>query len=98
MGIFVTYLGELSALFSELTNTKRANEDRLRQINDLDAKFNIGPELVEKLLQYFEQNQTSFDKSSSEDMGNLFKLLPATLKIQLQKFLHKDSIEAVPFL
>ena len=31
-------------------------------------------------------------------MGNLFKLLPATLKIQLQKFLHKDSIEAVPFL
>ena len=54
VGIFVTYLGELSALFSELTNTKRANEDRLRQINDLDAKFNIGPELVEKLLQYFE--------------------------------------------
>ena len=30
VAIFVTYLGELSSLFSELTNNRRANEDRLR--------------------------------------------------------------------
>ena len=49
VSFFVTYLGELASLFSELTNNRRANEDRLRQINELDSKFNIGPELVEKL-------------------------------------------------
>jgi CRP-like cAMP-binding protein len=31
-------------------------------------------------------------------MGYLFKLLPATLKIQLSKFLNRDAIALVPFL
>jgi len=64
VAIFVTILGELSTLFSEITQKSRANEDRLRQINDLDMKFNIGSELVEKLQLYFENNVNSLDSST----------------------------------
>lgn len=81
VAIFVTILGELSTLFSEITQKSRANEDRLRQINDLDMKFNIGAELVEKLQLYFENNINSLDSSTQNDMDYIFKLLPATLKI-----------------
>jgi hypothetical protein len=54
--------------------------------------------LVEKLQLYFELNTKSLDKSTSQDMYYLFKLLPATLKINLSKFLNKDAIEVAPFL
>ena len=60
----MTILGELSTLFSEITQKSRANEDRLRQINELDMKFNIGSELVEKLQLYFENNVNSLDSST----------------------------------
>ena len=97
VGFFVTFLGEMSSLVSELTKSSQAIEERKRQINELDEKFNIGPDLVDKLLEYFENN-VSMAGTSAEDMGYLFSLLPASLKIQLNRFLNKDAIERVPFL
>ena len=54
VGVFVTFLGELSTLFSELANSSQVNEERIRQVHELDEKFNIGPDLVDRLLVYFE--------------------------------------------
>ena len=51
-------------------------------MHELDEKFNIGPDLVERLLVYFEQN-VSMGGQSQQDMGYLFDVLPAPLKIQL---------------
>lgn len=97
VGVFVTFLGELSTLFSELANSSQVNEERIRQVHELDEKFNIGPDLVDRLLVYFEQN-VSMTGSSQQDMGYLFDVLPASLKIQLTRFLNRDAIERVPFL
>ena len=80
VAIFVTFLGELSTLFSELTKANHSSEERNRQINELDEKFNIGSELVDRLQNYFEQN-ASLGSDSAQDMGYLFGLLPASLKI-----------------
>ena len=55
---FTTFLGELSTLFSELANSSAVNEERIRQVHELDEKFNIGADLVDRLLVYFEQNVT----------------------------------------
>ena len=66
-------------------------------MHELDEKINIGPELVDRLLRYFEQNE-GMSGSSQEDIGYLFEVLPATLKIALTRFLNKDAIERVPFL
>ena len=66
-------------------------------MHDLDEKFNIGADLVDKLLMYFEQN-VSLAGSSESDMQFLFEVLPAPLKIQLLRFLNKEAIEKVPFL
>ena len=54
--IFTTFLGELSTLFSELASSSAVNEERIRQVHELDEKFNIGADLVDRLLVYFEQN------------------------------------------
>ena len=97
VAIFVTFLGELSALFSELSKSSQANEERIRQVHDLDEKFNIGPDLVDKLLIYFEQN-ISVAGSSEQDMEFLFEVLPAPIKIQLLRFLNKEAIDKVAFL
>ena len=80
VGVFVTFLGELSTLFSELAGSSQANEERIRQVHELDEKFNIGPDLVDRLLVYFEQN-VGMAGSSQQDMGYLFDVLPASLKI-----------------
>ncbi len=56
--VFTTFLGELSTLFSELANSSAVNEERIRQVHELDEKFNIGADLVDRLLVYFEQNVT----------------------------------------
>ena len=64
VAIFVTFLGELSTLFSELTKSSQANEERIRQIHELDDKFNIGPELVDRLLVYFEHNVSMVGSSA----------------------------------
>ena len=97
MGVFVVFLGDLSTLFSELAGSSQANEVRIRQVQELDEKFNIGPDLVDRLLVYFEQN-VSMAGSSQQDMGYLFDVLPASLKIQLIRFLNREAIERVPFL
>jgi len=54
VAVFSYVLGDLSSQFGELTRSRKANEDRLRQISDLDQKFNIGQDLVDKLERYFE--------------------------------------------
>ena len=97
VGVFVVFLGDLSTLFSELAGSSQANEVRIRQVQELDEKFNIGPDLVDRLLVYFEQN-VSMAGSSQQDMGYLFDVLPASLKIQLIRFLNREAIELVPFL
>ena len=80
VAVFVVYLGELSTLFSELANASRVNEVRIRQVHELDEKFNIGPQLVDQLLSYFENNVSSATESS-DDVSYLFEVLPASLKI-----------------
>lgn len=96
--LFMFILGDLSSQFSELTRSSKANEDRIRQIHDLDSKFNIGLDLVDKLQLYFEQNEKSLETSAIYDMSYLMKILPANLKIQLAKLLHQDAIARVKFL
>ena len=54
--IFTTYLGTLSELFSELASAGQKNREKIRQVHELDEKFNIGTELVDRLMAYFEQN------------------------------------------
>ena len=70
----------------------------MNQIHDLDQKFNIGSELVDKLQSYFEQNVATMDTSSSMDMDYLLTILPASIKIELTKFLHKGNIHIIDFL
>lgn len=97
VAVFVTFLGELSTLFSELANASQHNEEQIRQVQDLDEKFNLGSELVGRLLSYFEQNESVANNSNSE-MSFLLEVLPASLKIQLNRFLNKTAIENIPFL
>ena len=67
---------------------------------DLHAEappIEAGGHLVDRLLVYFENN-VSMASSSQQDMGYLFEVLPAALKIQLIRFLNREAIERVPFL
>lgn len=54
----------------------------------MDEKFNLGQDLVDRLLTYFEQNE-DVNGYSREEVGYLFEILPATLKIALLRFLNK---------
>ena len=92
VAFLVTYLGDLSTLFSEMTQSSKAQQDRINQIHDLDQKFNIGPELVEKLTNYFEQNVAALDSGAAEDISYLLEILPASIKIQLSIFLNDNAI------
>lgn len=47
---------------------------------------------------YFEQNEQSLSLNTQFDMSYLLTILPANLKIQLTRFLHKDTIAQIPFL
>ena len=76
----------------------KASEDRALQIQDLHTQFNIGQDLVNKLTSYFEQNEKSLSLNSQFDMSYLLAILPANLKIQLIRFLYKDTIDQIPFL
>lgn len=49
VAVFSFVLGDLSSQIMELLKASKANEDRINQINDLDQKFNIGQDLVDKL-------------------------------------------------
>ena len=83
VGFLVTYLGDLSTLFSEMTQSSKAQQDKINMIHDLDQKFNIGSDLVDKLTNYFEQNIAAMDASSAGDISYLLEILPAAMKIEL---------------
>ena len=40
--VFTIFLGELSSLFSELASSGQKNREKIRQVHELDEKFNIG--------------------------------------------------------
>jgi CRP-like cAMP-binding protein len=64
----------------------------------LDQKFKIGPNLVEKLINYFNNYNADLEIETNQEMSYLLKILPSTLKTQLSKFLYQDAINVNRFL
>jgi len=98
VAFLVTYLGDLSTLFSEMTQSSKAQQDKINMIHDLDQKFSIGSDLVDKLTNYFEQNVAAMDASSAGDISYLLEILPAAMKIELSQFLNRQALETIRFL
>ena len=53
VAIFSYILSNLSSQFSEITKSNASNQERLQEIDQLDQKFKIGSDLVEKLTLHF---------------------------------------------
>lgn len=70
---------------------------RIQEINELDQKFNIGPDLVEKLTYHFRSYNADAELEKNAEMSYLLKILPSTLKTQLAKFLYQDAIAVNKF-
>lgn len=64
----------------------------------MDTQFNIGAELVQRLEQYFEQNESTMDVVAEGEISEIILLLPDNLKFELTYFVNKESIEKIPFL
>lgn len=54
VAVFSFVLGDLASQFSELTKSSKVTEDRTRIIQNLEEEFNMGQQLVSKLILYFE--------------------------------------------
>lgn len=99
VAIFSYFLSNMAAQFSEFSKTNAANQERIQQIEHLDQQFQIGPELVEKLTNYFTNgNKNELEVETNQEMSYLLQLLPSTLKTQLAKFLYMDAIVTNRFL
>ena len=99
VAIFSYFLSNMAAQFSEFSKTNAANQERIQQIEHLDQQFQIGPELVEKLTNYFTNGHKSeLEMETNQEISYLLQLLPSTLKTQLAKFLYMEAIETNRFL
>jgi predicted PurR-regulated permease PerM len=98
VSIFSYILSNLSSQFSEITRNNASNQERIQQIDQLDSKFKIGADLVEKLTSYFTNYNSDIEYETNQEMSYLLKILPATLKTQLAKFLYQDAIFVNRFL
>jgi len=74
------------------------NQERIQQIDQLDQKFKIGANLVDKLTSYFNNYNAELELETNQEMSYLLKILPSTLKTQLAKFLYQDAILVNRFL
>ena len=83
---------------SEINRTLATNQERIQQIDQLDQKFKIGANLVDKLTNYFANYNADLELETNQEMSYLLKILPSTLKTQLAKFLYQDAITVNRFL
>jgi hypothetical protein len=98
VAIFSYILSTLSSQFSEITRSNVSNQERIQQIDQLDQKFKIGANLVDKLVNYFNNYNADLEIETNQEMSYLLKILPSTLKTQLAKFLYQDAIKVHRFL
>ena len=98
VAIFSYILSNLSSQFSEINRTLATNQERIQQIDQLDQKFKIGANLVDKLTNYFANYNADLEIETNQEMSYLLKILPSTLKTQLAKFLYQDAITVNRFL
>lgn len=98
VAVFSYILSNLSSQFSEITRSNAMNQERIQQIDQLDQKFKIGANLVDKLTSYFNNYNAELELETNQEMSYLLKILPSTLKTQLAKFLYQDAILVNRFL
>lgn len=95
---FSYILGNLSSQFGEITRSNASNQERIQEIDQLDQKFGIGADLVEKLTFHFSSYNSDQAFEANAGMAYLLKILPQALKTQLSKFLYQDAILVNKFL
>jgi len=91
--VFSSLQGNLASQAQEITKTAKSSGEKQEQIDDLESKYNIAPELIEKLRTYFQNNDIAIETQSKFDIAHILRILPANLKINLVKFMYADTIK-----
>lgn len=98
VAVFSYILSDLSSKFSDITKSYNINQEKITQIDQLDKKFNIGNQLMEKLLEFFQNHNTDTHLENNKEMSLILKALPSSLKTHMAKFMYQDAILIHRFL
>ena len=98
VAVFAQIQSNLSTQVTEISRTNESDAERVTQIIELDQKFFIGQELVEKLTNYVTGHDQDLEVETNQEMSYLLKILPSTLKTKLAKFMYYDVINVFKFL
>ncbi len=73
-------LSDLSTQFIELRRTVNLNEERERSMKELEKRFKVDKEVLDKIKDFFNQNEDKLDFTSNLEMVYLLRTLPSFLK------------------
>jgi hypothetical protein len=73
-------LSDLSTQFIELRRTVNLNEERERSMRELEKRFKVDKDVLDKIKQFFDQNEDKLDFTSNLEMVYLLRTLPSFLK------------------
>lgn len=91
-------LSDLSTQFIELRRTVNLNEERERSIKELEKRFRVDKDVLDRIKAFFDQNEDKLDFTSNLEMVYLLRTLPSFLKTQMALFLYREAMAMIKFL
>ena len=69
----------------------------MKMLDDLDSQFGLGPDLMHEIEQFYE-NKTGDKDFVDNEMQEILKVLPNSLKLEFSTFIYKHAIQVTQFL